>query len=433
MSEVVVRGGDLVTSTGAEQRDIRIVDGRIAEVGVGLSPSPGATIVDADGAWVGPGFVDLHTHLREPGKEEAETIESGANAAAVGGYSAVVAMPNTEPCLDSVPLVSYVLDRGSRTVVEVAVAGAITVGRLGERLAPMAELASLGVRLFTDDGNGVQDAGVMRRALQYAAPLGVRLAQHCEDAGLAGKGVMNEGPLAAELGLAGRSALAEELMVLRDIELVRDTGCPMHFLHLSSGRAVALVAQARAEGLPVSCEVAPHHFTLDESACATYDAAFKVHPPLRHARDVEHLREALLAGFIDAVATDHAPHSPESKDGTFDEAPPGMLGLEHAASLTLDVVSDPIRFFHLLSRGPARIAQLRPSDHRVRHTGHGGELAVGEDANIVVFDPTTSSVVDPDRLSSKARNTPYAGRTMRGSARATIVRGVVVQREGVVQ
>ena len=432
---IVIRNGLVVGLGEPNIGDVVIRDGVIADVGQRLSAPAGAVEVDADGCWVGPGFVDLHTHLREPGHEEAENIESGARAAAVGGYSAVVAMPNTEPALDNVPLVAHVLSRGESAVVDVAVAAAITAGRRGESLAPMAELAEIGVRLFTDDGNGVQSAGVMRRALSYAKPLGVRLAQHCEDATLAG-GVMNEGPLAARLGLGGRSALAEELMVARDIALVRAVGTPLHFLHLSSARSLALVAAARAEGLPVTCEVAPHHFTLDESAVTHYDALFKVHPPLRTVSDVESLRQALLAGEVDAVATDHAPHAPELKDQSFDEAPAGMLGLEHAGSLTYEALggdnADPRRFFSLLSRGPAAIAQLRASDSRPRHSAHGGAMVAGEDANIVVFDPRVRWTASADSLQSRARNTPYDGRALSGRPVATIVRGRLVSRDGVV-
>jgi dihydroorotase len=403
------------------------------EVGPSLSVPAGSTVIDADGCWVGPGFVDIHTHLREPGNEEAETIESGAKAAAVGGYTAVLAMPNTEPALDNVAVVSYVLDRGAQCPVDVAVAGAITVGRRGEHLAPMAELAALGVRVFTDDGNGVQSAGVMRRALTYAKPLGVRLAQHCEDATLAG-GVMNEGALAAQLGLGGRSPLAEEIMVARDIALVRATGAPLHFLHLSTAGSLALVAAAKSEGLPVTCEVAPHHFTLDESAVSNYDALFKVHPPLRHQTDVSALRSALTSGLIDAVATDHAPHAPEKKDQSFDEAPAGMLGLEHAASLTYEALggeaADPVRFFALLSRGPACVAQLRAEDTRVRHSAHGGEIAPGADANIVVFDPRDRWTASARSLQSRAHNTPYDGRALLGRVMATVSRGTLVSHQG---
>ena len=432
MTSLLIQGGQVVGRMELTRADVRIVDGRITEIATQLAAQPGERVIDASGCWVGPGFVDLHTHLREPGKESAENVETGANAAALGGYTAVLAMPNTEPTLDSVAMVSYVLDRGRSARVEVAVAGAITIGRLGQQLAPMAKMASLGVTVFTDDGTGVQDAGVMRRAMTYAAQLGVTLAQHCEDEALAAGGVMNEGSVSSRLGLSGRHALAEEIMVSRDIDLVRLTGCPMHFLHLSTARSLELVRAAQSEGLPVTAEIAPHHFTLDESACETFDPEFKVHPPLRTAADVAALREALRSGVVDAVATDHAPHTPESKDMAFDEAPPGMLGLEHAASLTLDAVGEdrPLVFFDVLSRGPAAIARLRARDTRVRHSAHGGDMVVGDDANIVVFDPSATHVVDRFALASKARNTPYHGRQLRGRARATIVRGVVVQESG---
>lgn len=434
MSVIVVRQGLVVGETTSAVGDLLLIDGRIAEVGPSIEAPSGAREIDARDCWVGPGLVDLHVHLREPGREAAEDIESGARAGALGGYTALVAMPNTEPALDNVALVGYVLERGARCAIDIAVAGAITQGRRGELLAPMAEMAALGVRLFTDDGVGVQDPSMMRRALTYAKPLGVRLAQHCEDERLASGGTMNEGALSSRLGLVGRPALAEELMVLRDLELVRLTGAPLHFLHLSTARSVAMVAHARDEGLPVTCEVAPHHFTLDESACATYDSVFKVHPPLRTASDVAALREAMRSGDVDAVATDHAPHAPELKDLAFDEAPAGMLGLEHAASLTAEALggvhADPHRFFHLLSRGPAFIAQLRPDDLRVRHSGHGGALLRGDDANIVIFDPHESWTVDRRELASKARNTPYDGRTLRGRVRTTIARGHVVVSDG---
>jgi dihydroorotase len=412
---------------------VLIEDGRLAEVGASLDAPAGATVIDAEGCWVGPSFVDLHTHLREPGREEAETIESGARAGALGGYGALVAMPNTEPALDTPALVAYVLGRGKATPLDIAVAGAITQGRAGEKLAPMAEMAALGVRLFTDDGSGLQNPALMRRALTYAKALGVRLAQHCEDEQLCAGGSMNEGALSSRLGLVGRPSLAEELMVLRDLELVRLTGCPMHFMHLSTRRSVSLVAAARREGLPVTCEVAPHHLTLDESVLETYDPLFKVHPPLRGREDVEGLRRALVTGEIDAVATDHAPHASELKDLPFDEAPPGMLNLEHAASLTYEALGDDPNaqaFFSLLSRAPARIAQLRHRDERPDHSGHGGALCPGEDANLVVFDPALRWRVERTELASRATNTPYDQREMRGRVRSLVVRGSLVVNNG---
>ncbi len=434
MSELVLRGGTVIRHHDAYRADVRVAEGRIVQVAPSIDATGGARVIDARGCWIGPALVDLHAHLREPGLEAAETIDSGARAAAVGGYGAVVAMPNTEPALDSVALVAFVLARGATTGIDVAVAGAITQGRRGEKLAPIAEMAALGVRLFTDDGAGVASAEVMRRALRYAAPLGVRLAQHCEEPSMVQDGTMNDGPLAGRLGLVGRPALAEELMVLRDLELVRATGAKMHFLHLSTARAIGLVAAARREGLDVTAEVAPHHFTLDESACSDYDPLFKVNPPLRSLADVAALRAALRAGDVDAVATDHAPHAPESKDLAFDEAPAGMLGLEHAAALTLEALggeeADAHQFFSLLSRRPAAIAQLRAGDARVALSAHGGEVAEGEDANVVVFDPRESWTVDRERLQSRARNTPYHARTLRGRARATIVRGRLVAYDG---
>ncbi len=430
---LLLRGGRIITETSSDVADVLITDGRIAEVGNNLDVAKGARVIDAEGCWVGPSFVDLHTHLREPGREEAETIASGARAGALGGYGVLVAMPNTEPALDTPALVSFVLARGSQTPLDIAVAGAITQGRQGEKLAPMAEMAALGVRLFTDDGTGVQNAAVMRKALTYAKSLGVRLAQHCEDDALAAGGSMNEGALSSRLGLIGRPALSEELMVVRDIELVRLTGCALHFMHLSTRRSVDLVVAARAEGLPVTCEVAPHHLTLDESALETYDPIFKVHPPLRSRRDVEGLREALAAGAIDAVATDHAPHASELKDLPFDEAPAGMLNLEHAGSLAYEALGEqphPQTFFSVMSRTPARIAQLRREDKHPNHSAHGGGMTVGEDANVVVFDPTARWRVDRFALASRASNTPYDQREMRGRVRALVVRGSLVVSDG---
>ena len=434
---IVLRRGLVVGPSSTRVADVVVSDGRVVEVAEHADAPAGAVEIDVEGRWVGPGFVDLHTHLREPGREAAETIESGARAGAVGGYCALVAMPNTEPALDNVALVSYVLDRGAQTPLDVAVAGAITLGREGRHLAPIAEMAALGVRLFTDDGTGVQDAALMRRALEYARPLDVRLAQHCEDESLANGGSMNEGAVSSRLGLVGRPALAEELMVMRDIELVRLTGGAVHFLHLSTARAVAMVSAARREGLDVTCEVAPHHLSLDEGACAGFDAHFKVHPPLRTPADVAALRRALRDGEFDAVATDHAPHSPELKDRAFDEAPAGMLGLEHAAALAYDALGaascDPVRFFEVMSRGPARVARLRAGDARVRHGAHGGDVAVGEDANLVVFDPRVDWTASREGLQSRARNTPYDGRALKGRVTTTIARGQLVVHEGQLQ
>ncbi len=437
MKTVLLQGGRLITAAGVIEADLRVSNGIIAEIGKSLAPATGELVIDVSGQWVGPGFVDLHTHLREPGDEAAETISSGARAGIVGGFTALLGMPNTQPALDNVALVSFVLAEGKRTPITIAVAGAITQGRQGEQLAPMAEMAGLGVQIFTDDGSGVQSAGVMRRALSYAKPLGVRLAQHCEDATLAGAGVMNEGALAESLGLQGRSGISEEIMVQRDIDLVRSTGSRMHFLHLSTARSIDLVVAAKVEGLDITCEVTPHHLTLDESTCATYDPIFKVHPPLRSSHDVLALREALRRGLIDAVATDHAPHAPESKDRAFDEAPAGMLGLETAASLTFEALGqekcDPELFFSVLSRGPARIAKLQKNNELHGLSAQGGELLVGEEANLTVFNPMATWTVDARALQSRASNTPFDGRVMTGRVSAVIAKGTLVLHEGKLQ
>ena len=340
--------------------------------------------LDASGCVVAPGLVDLHTHLRQPGREEAETIESGSRAAALGGFTAVVAMPNTEPAIDCAAVVHEVLDLGKQAgLCDVQAAGAITVGREGDRLAPMAEMAALGVRLFTDDGRGVQDASLMRRALEYAGGLGVTLAQHCEDEALAAGGHMHEGEWSSRLGIAGQPAEAEELMVMRDIALARLTGASVHFQHLSTMGSVAMVRAARANGLAVTAEATPHHFTLTHAACAGFDPVFKVNPPLRTEGDVAAIRAGLADGALDAIATDHAPHAQEAKEQPFDQAPPGMLGLETALALALTELGLPIEeVLALMSWRPAAIAGLGGA--------HGGPIAAGYPANLCVIDPTAT-------------------------------------------
>jgi dihydroorotase len=412
----VITGGTVIDATGERRADVLVYDGFIREVAVGLDVPLGATVLDAGGCVVAPGLVDLHTHLREPGREEAETVETGTRAAALGGYTAVVAMPNTEPPLDTAAAVRQVLELGRSASAEVAVAGAITVGRSGERLAPMAELADLGVRLFTDDGAGVQSAGLMRKAFEYARGIGVTLAQHCEDGSLACDGAMHEGAWSSRLGLPGMPAAAEEVMVARDIALSRLTGAPVHFLHLSTAASIDLVRRAKADGLAVTAEAAPHHFTLTDAETAGYDPVFKVNPPLRPQSDVDAVRAGLADGTIDAIATDHAPHTPETKDLPFDQAPPGMLGLETALALAITQLDLPLaRILALLSWQPAAIAGLAED--------HGGPIVPGAVANLCVIDPSETWTVDATALASRSRNTPYAGRTLTGRARHTVLRG----------
>ena len=424
--DLVVRGGTVVDATGTRTADVGVRQGLVVAVAAGLDAGPRVSTLDAGGCVVAPGLVDLHAHLRQPGMEEAETVESGARAAALGGYTAVVAMPNTDPPIDGAAVVREVLELGAKSACDVRVAGAITVGRRGEQLAPLAEMAALGVRLFTDDGRGVQDSRLMRRAMEYGSVLGVTLAQHCEDAALAGGGHMHEGEWSSLLGLAGVPAEAEELMLARDVALARLTGCPVHFLHVSTAGSVALVAAAKGQGLAVTAEVTPHHLTLTDAVVASYDPVFKVNPPLRAQADVDALRGGVANGTLDAVATDHAPHPQEAKEAPFDEAPPGMLGLETALAVLLTELELPMeRLLALMSWEPARIAGIADV--------HGGRLAQGRPANLCVIDPGATWVVEPAALASRSRNTPFAGRRLRGRVRHTMLAGEPVVVDGEAQ
>ena len=424
MSRIVVRGGTLLDQSGERRADVAIEDGRVVEVGASLT---GDQVLDASDCIVAPGLVDLHVHLREPGREDAETIETGSRAAALGGFTAIVAMPNTEPAQDSLAVVEFVRSQASRAgLCDVFPAGCITMNREGKALAPFGELAAAGVRLFTDDGNGVQDPQLMRHALEYARVLDITLAQHCEVAALTKGAVMHEGSCCSHLGLPGWPAVAEELMVHRDIELSRLTGARVHLLHLSTGRSVELVRAAKADGLAVTAEATPHHFTLTDELLAGYDSVYKVNPPLRTAADLAAIKAGLADGTIDAIATDHAPHPPESKEAPLDQAPPGMLGLETALSLAITQLDMPLaEIVAALSWKPAAIARI---DDR-----HGRPIAVGEPANLVVFDPAAEWTVVPAKLASKSRNTPYAGRTMRGKVRHTILAGTPVVIDSIAQ
>jgi len=429
--DVVLKGGRIVDATGERSGDVVVSDGRIAAIGPALSAP---VVLDATGCIVAPGLVDLHTHLREPGREEAETVETGSRAAALGGYTAVLAMPNTTPTIDCAAVVREVLDLGRASLVDVHTSGAITVDRAGSQLAPMAEMAELGVRIFTDDGTGVQDDRLMRRALEYAAGLGVTLAQHCEVSALSEGTCMHEGEWSARLGLPGQPAEAEELMVMRDIALARLTGARMHFLHMSTAGSVAMIAAAKAGGLPITAEAAPHHFTLTDACCAGYDATFKVHPPLRSAADVAAVKAALADGTLDAIATDHAPHAPETKELPFDQAPPGMLGLEYSLALA---------FTELVDNAPAGGRAMTEADVLARLSwqpaaiagmaAHGRPVAEGEPANLCVIDPAARWTIDASGGASRSRNVPYVGREVRGRVRHTLCFGEAVVIDGEAQ
>ena len=416
-AELVFQNASIVHPTGVQVGDVAIAAGLIVGIGSGLT---GKKIIDATGLHLSSGFVDLHTHLREPGKEEAETIETGSRAAALGGYTAVIAMPNTDPSQDCVAVVNFVRQKATEVgLCEVVPSACITVGRKGEQLVPFAALHEAGVRIFTDDGNGVQDPLIMRRALEYSRDLDIVLAQHCEVSRLTEGAVMHEGECCSALGVPGWPSIAEELMLHRDIELVRLTGAPMHFLHLSTAGSVELVRRAKADGLPVTAEVTPHHLALTDDLLVGFDSVFKVNPPLRTRADIQALKDGVADGTIDAIATDHAPHAAHTKDVPIDSAPPGMLGLETALGVVntaLDV--SVVRLVELLSWNPARIAGIQDR--------HGRPIAVGEVANISVWSSTDTWNVSRDEMASKSKNTPYHGMKIRGKVKYTVFNGELV-------
>ena len=418
---VVFRGGSVVTKDGVVVADLMVQHGEISEIGSGLSADE---VVDISGLTIFPGFVDLHAHLREPGREDAETIETGSRAGALGGYTAVVAMPNTNPAQDNVPTIEFVRLQGQRAgLLEVIPSGCITVGREGKALAPMAELAKAGVRLFTDDGSGVQDPLLMRRAMEYSKELNVVLGQHCEVSSLTQGAVMHECGCSSDLGVPGWPSIAEELMVHRDIELARLTGARVHFLHLSTAGSVQLVRQAKLDGLPVTAEVTPHHLSLTAELLRGFDATFKVNPPLRSMSDIEALKAGLLDGTIDAIATDHAPHARRDKELPLDQAPPGMLGLETALGVTCAALDlDPLAIAQVMSVAPARIAGI--ADRQ------GNLPRVGVAANLCVVDLNAVWTINPETMASKSTNTPFVGKQLRGKVVHTMFEGNLVVRDG---
>lgn len=418
---VVFRGGNIVTNEGVVHADLVVQGGQISEIGSGLAAKE---VVDISGLTVFPGFVDLHAHLREPGREDTETIETGSRAGAKGGYTAVIAMPNTNPAQDNVPTIEFVRLQGQRAgLLEVIPSGCITMGREGKALAPMAELAKVGVKLFTDDGSGVQDPLLMRRAMEYSKELNVVLGQHCEVSSLTQGAVMHECGCSSDLGVPGWPSIAEELMVHRDIELARLTGARIHFLHLSTAGSVELVRQAKLDGLPVTAEVTPHHLSLTAELLRGFDATFKVNPPLRTISDIDALKAGLLDGTIDAIATDHAPHARRDKELPLDQAPPGMLGLETALGVTCAALDlDPFAIAQVMSVAPARIAGI--ADRQ------GNLPRVGVAANLCFVDLNATWMINPETMASKSTNTPFVGRQLRGKVVHTMFNGDLVVRDG---
>jgi dihydroorotase len=433
MTSYLLRGGRVVDPLSGTDgvRDVLIEDGTVTKVDERIAASD-ADIIECDGLVVAPGLVDLHTHLREPGREDEETIESGSAAAAAGGYTALCAMPNTDPVADTASVVEKVWALGRNTgLVEVVPAGALSRGLEGKEMSDIGEMARsvARVRLFTDDGKGVQDALFVRRTMEYLLAFDGIYAEHCEDHALAEGGQMHEGDRSIALGLRGIPAEAEELMAARDIALARMTGCKLHLLHISTAGTVELVRKAKADGISVTAEATPHHFSLTDAALESYNPNAKVNPPLRTADDVDAIIRGLADGTIDAIATDHAPHADHEKDQEISYAPPGLVGLETALALTLTNLVGPghlsiSQAIERLSVAPARILGL---------VGQGGPVAQGAAANLVVFDPAAKWTVDAGTFNSKSRNTPFDGQTLQGRCVHTFFRGRRTVVQGVVQ
>lgn len=429
MSEsFLIRGAALPTG---ERADLLLHDGRIAEVG-SVTDAAGATVVDADGLIALPGLVDLHTHLREPGYEQSETVLTGTQAAAAGGFTAVFAMANTSPVADTAGVVEQELTLGEAAgYATVQPIGAVTVGLRGEQLAELGAMAAsrARVRVFSDDGFCVFDPLLMRRALEYAKAFDGVIAQHAQEPRLTQGAQMNEGALSGELGLAGWPAVAEESIIARDVLLAEHVGSRLHVCHVSTAGSVEVIRWAKARGIDVTAEVTPHHLLLTEELVAGYDPRFKVNPPLRRQEDVEALRAALADGTIDIVATDHAPHPVEAKECEWDAAANGMVGLESALSVVQQTMVDTgllgwADVARVLSATPARIGRL---------SGHGEPVAAGSAAELTLVDPSASSEFGTDRLAGRSANSPYLGRTLPGRVVATFHRGVPTVLDGVVR
>jgi dihydroorotase len=424
---ILIRGGRIIDpSRGADEvADLFLADGKVQASGRDLGRPDDAQVLNAGGRVVAPGLIDLHVHLREPGQEDLETVATGAMAAAAGGFSAVCAMPNTDPVTDNQAAVGFIVSQAQRAAkARVYPIGAVSLGQKGQQLAEFGELVGAGAVAVSDDGKPVVSSHLMRTALEYARTFGIPVADHCEDPTLAEGGAMHEGLVSTRLGLKGVPAAAEEIMVARDILLAELTGGHVHLCHLSTRGSVELIRRAKEKGLRVTAEACPHHFTLTHEACEGYNTHAKMNPPLREPEDREAIRQALREGTIDVICTDHAPHHYDAKEREFDDAPNGIIGLETALGLAISelVESGLLSLPELVSRMslmPARIFGLQ-----------GGSLAPGSPADVVVFDPAAEWTVRPEEFYSKSRNTPFAGRRLRGRAETTIVRGQVVFARG---
>ncbi len=424
MNSLLITGGRIIDPASGMDAvgDVLIEGEKIVRVGKGLK-ADGAERIDAKGLIVAPGLVDLHAHFREPGREDKETVETGSRAAVRGGYTSVCCMPNTEPPLDHAGVVEAVRTQAQRAgLISLYPFGAVSKGLDGKELAELGELKAAGAVGVTDDGKPVQDAHLMRRALEYSRMLGLVVMNHCQDLCLAGHGVMNEGIVSTRLGLEGMPAEAEVVMVARDIELAALTGGRLHVGHISAARAVELVREAKRRGLSVTAEACPHHLSLTDEMVSSYDTNMKVNPPLRTRKDVDAVIAGLADGTIDAIATDHAPHTAWEKELEFDQAPFGMIGLETSLGVSATHLVKPGHLdwptlIERMSTGPARALGLP-----------AGTLAAGAFADVVLIDPDATWCVDPMEFASKSRNCPFTGMTLTGQVVATIRHGRVVYR-----
>ena len=421
MARLLIRNGRILDPSQDLDADLDclIEDGRIVGVDAEISQE-GAEVLDAEGAWIAPGFIDVHSHLREPGQEYKEDLASGGMAAVAGGFTQLACMANTNPVNDDPSVTKYILDRAEKdSPAKIRPIAAATRGLKGHVMTEMMALRDAGAVAFSDDGATIMDASVMRRVLEYSTLAAAPVIVHAEDCHLRAGGVVNEGPVATRLGLPGNPAAAEELMVARDIRLAELTGAHLHIAHVSVAGSIGLIRRAREEGVRVTAEVTPHHLTLTDEATMTFDTSTRVAPPLRSARDLEALRQALAEGVIDVMATDHAPHATYEKEVEFTEAPPGMLGLETALSVTLDLVRDgtlsPLEFVRRWSTNPARLFGFE-----------GGTLRPGSPADLVLINPDREWTYDAAQGFSKSRNSPWSGERMTGRAAATIVDGRLV-------
>jgi dihydroorotase len=429
MSSVLIRGGRVIDPKNQLDKpaDVLIANGKVAEIGASVRAPADARVIDATGKVVAPGFVDLHVHLREPGQEYKEDIASGSRAAVAGGFTTVCCMPNTQPTNDSRAVTDLIVRRAREVgLCRVRPIGAISKGLAGESMAEMGEMKEAGIVAVSDDGKPVMNAGLMRRAMEYARTFGLPVVQHAEDLSLSAGGVMNEGEWSTRLGLRGQPGAAESVMVARDLDLCAWTGARYHVAHLSVGRSADLVRQAKKRGLPVSCEVTPHHLTLTDAACCHYDTDTKMAPPLRTTADLDALKAALADGTVDCIATDHAPHSPVEKQLEFDQAAFGIVGLETALPIMLEIVDEGVigvpRLIELLTIGAARCFGLDAEG-----VGH---LSPGAPADLVVLDLDYRYTIDRAKLRSKSKNTPYHGRAVRGRVLTTLVDGRIVYEVG---